>query len=122
MALKDKGAVDGTPESASASLAAIASERKSMKQHEWHERTEDGNVRYFRAQHFGSAWTLQSTLRTDAAWIEHDPITLEEWRMIRDVLFRKYQRRRGAWKEVELIDATIERLEAAAGIPHDDAR
>jgi hypothetical protein len=97
-----------------------------MKQHEWRERTEDGNVKYMRAQHFGSEWKLQSTLKTDSEWHVHDPITLEEWRMIRDVLFRKYQRRRGAWKEVEIIDKTIEDMETAEAEgaeapPSDDA-
>ena len=96
-----------------------------MKRHEWRERSEDGNVRYLRAEHFGSEWKLFSTLKTDPEWYEHSPITLEEWRMIRDVLFRKYQRRRGQWKEVESIDKRIEDMEAeAAAMPpetEDDA-
>lgn len=112
-----------SPTTASAYLAEIAPKLKSMKRHEWHERTADGNVQYYRASHHGDRWTLQSTLKTDADWHTHEPIGLDEWRRLRDVLVRKYRRRRGAWKEIEAIDRRIEKLEASSDAsrnPSDD--
>ena len=79
-----------------------------MQRHSWRERTDEG-IRFYRASHHGSTWTLQSQLKGED-WEDHDPITEEEWRKLRDVLWRKYQRRRCPWEFIAKIDAMLEEM------------
>jgi len=61
----------------------------------------------YRAGHHGGRWTLESRLKDDEHWAPHDPITRDDWRKLRDVLWRKYRRRRCSWGLVEKIDAML---------------
>ena len=81
-----------------------------MQRHAWREQTEEG-VRFYRASHQSSSWTLQSQLKGEEDWQPHDPITREEWEKLREVLWRKYQRGRCPWKLVERIDKRLEDME-----------
>lgn len=81
-----------------------------MQHHTWRERTEEG-VRFYRASYHASTWTLQSQMKGEEEWEQHDPISADEWRLLRDVLWRKYQRGRGPWKLIEKIDATLEEMD-----------
>jgi hypothetical protein len=78
-----------------------------MEQHRWRERTDDG-LRFFRADHHAGRWTIWSQLKGDPDWTRHDPIPDELWRTLRDVLWRKYQRRRCPWEMVDAIDRLLE--------------
>ena len=78
-----------------------------MQRHSWRENTEDG-IRFFRASYHSSKWTLQSQFKGEAEWQSHDPMSEQEWRKLRDVLWRKYQRRRCPWELVERIDKLLE--------------
>jgi hypothetical protein len=82
-----------------------------MKKHDWRERAEDGTHTYYRATFHGAKWTLHAQGPDDDMWILHDPMTLEELRSVRDVLWRKYQRRRCPWEEVDRFDKFIEEAE-----------
>lgn len=82
-----------------------------MQRHTWREQTDDG-IRYFRASYHAGNWTLHSQWKGDEEWTSHDPISLDEWRTLRDVLWRKYQRRRCPWKLIEKIDQILEDDEA----------
>ncbi len=83
-----------------------------MTKHEWKERTDDaGGPRQFVATHHGGSWTLRSKLKGEEEWTRHDPIELEHWRALREVLWRKYQRKRLPFAQIERIDQTIEALE-----------
>ncbi|NIP96004.1 MAG: hypothetical protein GWO24_22235 [Akkermansiaceae bacterium] len=77
-----------------------------MQRHTWRERVEEG-VRFFRASYHSGKWTLQSQLKGEEEWEAHDPISEEEWRVLRDVLWRKYQRRRCPWELIEKIDGLL---------------
>jgi hypothetical protein len=77
-----------------------------MESHEWHERTEEG-VRYYRANHHGNKWTFITTLKTDPDWEAIDPVPEEIWRELRDILWRKYQRKRCPWKFIADIDKIL---------------
>lgn len=77
-----------------------------MQRHTWRERGEEG-VRFFRASYHGGKWTLQSQLKGEEEWEAHDPIPEEGWRVLRDVLWRKYQRRRCPWELIEKIDELL---------------
>jgi hypothetical protein len=76
-------------------------------QHVWTERTEEGEKREVRAVKFGGNWRIQSKLASADAWTYHDPALLEDLIELRDLLFRKYQRRRAAYEDVVLIEKTI---------------
>lgn len=84
-------------------------------QHIWKHRTEEGEKREVRAIKFGGVWRIQSKLKSDAAWTYHDEPPLEDLRELRDVLFRKYQRRRAAHEDVVLIEKMIREREASSG-------
>jgi hypothetical protein len=77
-----------------------------MESHEWHERTEEG-VRYNRANYHAGRWTFLTTLKTDPDWETVDPVPEELWRELRDILWRKYQRKRCPWKYIEDIDKIL---------------
>ena len=74
-------------------------------QHIWTERT--GEKREVRAIKFGGNWRIQSKLASADVWTYHEPAILEDLIELRDVLFRKYQRRRAAYEDVVLIEKMI---------------
>ena len=76
-------------------------------QHIWTERTADGEKREVRAIKFGGVWRLQSKLASAPAWTYHEPALMDDLIELRDVLFRKYQRRRAAYEDVVLIEKMI---------------
>lgn len=77
-----------------------------MESHEWRERTDDG-LRFWRARRHAGRWSFQTTLKTDPAWEPVDPVPRELWSALREVLWRKYQRRRVPWKHIETIDTML---------------
>jgi len=79
--------------------------------HSWKEKTADGDKREVRAVKFGGKWRIQSRLKGEESWTYHDEPSLEDLRELRDVLFRKYQRRRASHEEVIGLEAWIKRLE-----------
>ncbi len=76
-------------------------------EHTWKETTEDGDKREVRAVKFGGAWRIQSKLKGENSWTYHDPPRLEDLRELRDVLFRKYQRRRASYEELIDVEKII---------------
>ena len=75
--------------------------------HVWTERTGEGEKREVRAVKFGGAWRIQSKLASAEEWTYHDPALLEDLIELRDLLFRKYQRRRAAFEDVTIIEKMI---------------
>ena len=83
-----------------------------MKRHDWRELTEDGDKRLWRATKHGGVWKLYSRMKSsDDEFQRHDPMSLDELRMLREVLFNKYQRKRLPWGDIEKMDAMIEDAE-----------
>lgn len=83
-----------------------------MEAHTWKERTEDGVIVY-RACHHAGKWKLESSpkvgrsLRDDVDWTPVE-MTREYWVTLRDLLWRKYQRKRCPWHFIEKIDKLLE--------------
>lgn len=75
--------------------------------HVWTERTEEGEKREVRAIKFGGAWRIQSKLASADDWTYHEPALMDDLIELRDLLFRKYQRRRAAYEDVVLIEKMI---------------
>lgn len=78
-----------------------------METHEWREKTDEG-VRYWRARRDRDSWQFQTTLKHEPDWEPIDPPPRELWESFREVLWRKYQRRRIPWKHIERIDRMLE--------------
>ncbi len=80
-----------------------------MERHEWRERDEEG-VCYFKAEHHAGRWTFATLRKGDDDWT---PVEVPEeslWRTLRDLLWRKYQRKRCPWRLVEGVDKHLEEL------------
>ena len=80
-------------------------------QHVWREVTEAGEKREVRAVRFAGRWKLQSRFcrgRTeDVAWKYHDAPPLADLLALRDLVWRKYQRRRASHDDVTSLDKLI---------------
>ncbi len=78
--------------------------------HEWHERVEEGGKRYMRAHWDSRQWRFQ-VLEPDAeGWARIEQPGAAEYLALRDVLWRKYQRKRIPFKFIERVDAILESL------------
>ena len=76
-------------------------------EHVWRETTKDGDKREVRATKFARQWRLQSKLKGDVQWTYHDKPTLDDLQTLRDLIFRKYQRRRASYDDLHSIDEMI---------------
>ena len=82
--------------------------------HVWWERTPEGDKREVRATKFGGNWRLQSKVGRDGDWVYHDPFPeMVDLRSLRDLIWRKYQRKRASHEDVVAVDAFIERRRQA---------
>ncbi len=80
-----------------------------METFSWQGRDEEGNKVVYEAAHFGGWWQLTCTPKLgrsqrDEMVAEPAEFTPELWSELRELLWRKYQRRRVAWDMVEHID------------------
>ncbi|HXP34882.1 MAG TPA: hypothetical protein VN827_04985 [Chthoniobacterales bacterium] len=81
-------------------------------QHIWTEKDEDGRKREVRATKFGGAWRLQAKSKDDTEWTYYDVPLLEDLLALKDIVFRKYQRRRASAEDVETVDKLIKEQQA----------
>ena len=77
-------------------------------QHIWKEKDEEGRKREVRVVKFGGNWKFQAKLKDDEQWTYYDVPLKEDLLTLRDIVFRKYQRRRASSEDVESIDKLIE--------------
>lgn len=76
-------------------------------QHVWKEKDEEGRKREVRAIKFGGVWRLQSKADGDLEWTYYDVPLLEDLKALKDIVFRKYQRRRASAEDVAAIEKLI---------------
>lgn len=76
--------------------------------HVWKTVTADREKREIRAERFGGRWRFQSKLRSEEQWTYYDLPPVEELEELRDILWRKYQRKRLPWDDVASIDLMLE--------------
>jgi hypothetical protein len=81
-------------------------------QHIWTEKDEDGRKREVRATKFGGVWRLQAKSKDDTEWTYYDVPLLEDLLALKDVVFRKYQRRRASAEDVAAVDKLIKEQQA----------
>ena len=76
-------------------------------EHTWRETTPEGEKREVRATKFAGKWKLQSKLKDDPGWTYHDQPTPADLDALRDLIFRKYQRKRASYEDLQSVDRMI---------------
>ena len=76
-------------------------------QHIWTERDEHGIKREVRATKFGGIWRLQAKTAGDLDWTYYERPLLADLLALKDILFRKYQRRRASSEDVASVEKLI---------------
>ncbi|HET9418816.1 MAG TPA: hypothetical protein VFO30_05700 [Chthoniobacterales bacterium] len=76
------------------------------RQHIWTEKDAEGRKREIRATKFGRAWRFQSKDAHQSGWTYHDPPLLDHLLRLKQIIARKYQRRRASADDV----ASVEKL------------
>jgi hypothetical protein len=76
-------------------------------QHIWTDRDGQGSKREVRATKFGGIWRLQSKTAGDPDWTYYDRPLLEDLLALKDILARKYQRRRASSEDVASVEKLI---------------
>jgi hypothetical protein len=78
-------------------------------QHIWTDRSPDGKRREVRATKFGGAWRFQAKTAGDLDWTYYERPLLEDLLALKEILTRKYQRRRASIEDVVSIEKLIQR-------------
>jgi hypothetical protein len=75
-------------------------------------RTQDGGKREVRATKFGGAWRLQAKTAGDVEWTYYDHPLLEDLLTLKEILVRKYQRRRASMEDIASLEKLIQEQRA----------
>jgi hypothetical protein len=76
-------------------------------QHIWTERDGQGSKREVRATKFGGRWRLQSKTAGDLDWTYYERPMLKDLLALKDILMRKYHRRRASSEDVASVEKLI---------------
>jgi hypothetical protein len=76
-------------------------------QHIWTERDEHGSKREVRATRFGGRWRLQAKTAGDIDWTYYERPLLDDLLALKEILMRKYQRRRASNEDVASVEKLI---------------
>ena len=76
-------------------------------QHIWTEKDSEGRKREVRATKFGGVWRLQAKFSDESVWTYYDPPLLEDFYALKDIVERKYRRRRASAEDVAAIEKMI---------------
>lgn len=76
-------------------------------QHIWTEKDEEGRKREVRVTKFGGIWKFQAKRADEENWTYYSQPLPEDLRTARDVIFRKYQRRRASAEDVAALDKLL---------------
>jgi hypothetical protein len=76
-------------------------------QHIWTEKDDEGRKREVRATKFGGKWRLQAKVSNETDWIYYDPPLLEDLLKLKEIIGRKYQRRRASAEDVASVNKLI---------------
>lgn len=85
--------------------------------HEWHETRPEGGKRYYRAHWDSREWRFTTTTPEDEDWLPVEKPELELWEALRDVLFRKYQRKRLHYRLLESVDKILALVREGKELP-----
>ncbi len=74
----------------------------------WTSRDEDGVKWDVQAHRNRNIWVFTRRAHRTEDWQPIDPPGVEDWENLLDVMQRKYQRRRCAWRDVEQVEHELE--------------
>ena len=77
-------------------------------QHIWTEKDRHGKKREVRATKFGGVWRFQSKIAGETQWSYYDTAPLPDLLHLKEIIARKYQRRRASFEDVVSINKLIE--------------
>jgi hypothetical protein len=77
------------------------------RQHIWTEKDPEGRKREIRATRFGGAWRLQAKTAGDADWTYYDVPMMDDLLALKEIVARKYRRRRASADDVAAIEKLI---------------
>ena len=80
-------------------------------QHIWIEKDDEGRKREVRATKFGGKWRLQAKTSDESDWTYYDRPLLEDVLKLKEIIGRKYQRRRASADDVASIDKLVRDLQ-----------
>ena len=80
-------------------------------QHIWTEKGEDGRKREVRATKFGGKWRLQSKSTGEPDWTHYSQPPIDDLLKLKEVIARKYQRRRATADDVASVEKLITEAE-----------
>ena len=81
-------------------------------QHIWKEKDADGRKREVRVVKFGGVWRFQSKYVDENEWTYYERPLLNDLLALKDVVFRKYQRRRASAEDVDSIEKLLRQYAA----------
>jgi hypothetical protein len=81
-------------------------------QHIWMDKDQHGKKREVRATKFGGAWRFQSKTTGELDWTYYDRPLLEDLLTLKEILVRKYQRRRASAEDVGSVEKIIQEQRA----------
>jgi hypothetical protein len=76
-------------------------------QHIWTDTNQHERKREVRATKFGGAWRFQAKTAGDVGWTYYERPLLEDLLALKEILVRKYQRRRASTEDVASIENLI---------------
>jgi hypothetical protein len=76
-------------------------------QHIWTEKDRHGKKREVRATKFGGVWRFQSKVSGETEWIYYDSPPLQDLLHLKEIIARKYQRRRASIEDVVSVNKLI---------------
>ena len=76
-------------------------------QHIWTEKDRDGRKREVRATKFGGVWRLQSKIIGEADWTYYDVPPFEDLLVLKQIVERKYRRRRASAEDLASVEELI---------------
>ncbi len=76
-------------------------------QHIWKEKDPERATREVRATKFGGTWRFQSKSGQDLGWTYHDVPPLSDLLMLKEIIERKYRRRRASAEDLASVEKLI---------------
>ena len=76
-------------------------------QHIWTEKDSDGTKREVCVTKFGGAWRFQSKAAQDLEWTYHDVPPLNDLLTLKEIIQRKYRRRRASAEDLASVEKLI---------------
>ena len=80
-------------------------------QHIWKERDAEGRKREVRVTKFGGVWRFQAKYADESEWTYYERPSMDDLLSLKDIVFRKYQRRRASAEDVASIETLIRNRE-----------